>query len=193
MNTKICGKCKAVKPHTEFYVHKARSDGLSFWCKSCKSDYAKDQYKGPKREETLEYFRDYYAAHKSEMKPKRDAERVAEPWRKLVLGARYRAKKAGMAFDIDVAWGRATYTGQCALSGLSFESGFGKMHHAPLSPSLDRIDNKGGYTKDNCRWICMGLNGLKGTGDDETMYKIALALTLARIQTKTPPEGGVVG
>jgi len=33
----------------------------------------------------------------------------------------------------------------------------------------------------------MGVNALRGIGDDETMYKIALALTLARIQTKTAP------
>jgi hypothetical protein len=36
---KYCKKCDSTKPLSEFGKHKRRKDGLSLWCKSCKSAY----------------------------------------------------------------------------------------------------------------------------------------------------------
>jgi hypothetical protein len=39
---KQCGKCKKVKPVTEFYKNKSTSDGLARWCKECKKQYRRE-------------------------------------------------------------------------------------------------------------------------------------------------------
>lgn len=44
------------------------------------------------------------------------------------------------------------------------------------SISLDRIDHKGGYIKDNVRFVLNQVNIFRSSGSDERMYKIAEAL-----------------
>jgi hypothetical protein len=39
---KLCGRCKELKPVTEFYKNKSTSDGLARWCKECKKQYRKE-------------------------------------------------------------------------------------------------------------------------------------------------------
>lgn len=41
---KNCYKCKTVKPHSEFYKSKNRSDGLNSRCKPCQIAYNKSRY-----------------------------------------------------------------------------------------------------------------------------------------------------
>lgn len=36
---KQCGKCKQLKPLSEFYKNKSTKDGLARWCKRCKKEY----------------------------------------------------------------------------------------------------------------------------------------------------------
>lgn len=36
---KQCGKCKQLKPLSEFYKNKSTKDGLARWCKQCKKEY----------------------------------------------------------------------------------------------------------------------------------------------------------
>lgn len=46
-NKKKCPKCGQEKPATEefFGKNKSASDGLNYWCKICKSEYQKAEYK----------------------------------------------------------------------------------------------------------------------------------------------------
>jgi hypothetical protein len=44
------------------------------------------------------------------------------------------------------------------------------------SISIDRINHKGGYTKDNIRVVLNQVNIFRSNGSDERMYKIAKAL-----------------
>jgi hypothetical protein len=37
-NMKTCGKCKEIKPLTEFYKDKSRGDGLTYRCKVCQTE-----------------------------------------------------------------------------------------------------------------------------------------------------------
>ncbi|MHC4623510.1 MAG: hypothetical protein ACYS4W_06360 [Planctomycetota bacterium] len=41
---KRCTKCKKVKQPSEFYKKGRNKDGLSYWCKSCESEYARKRY-----------------------------------------------------------------------------------------------------------------------------------------------------
>lgn len=41
-NNKTCGRCKQVKPASNFYQSKRRPDGLRDWCKTCETEYNRE-------------------------------------------------------------------------------------------------------------------------------------------------------
>jgi hypothetical protein len=45
---KLCGRCRELKPVTEFYKNKSTSDGLARWCKQCKQQYRKEHHSAKK-------------------------------------------------------------------------------------------------------------------------------------------------
>jgi hypothetical protein len=66
---------------------------------------------------------------------------------------------------------------RCALSGLRFDLriiGSGKARR-PFAPSLDRIDSTGGYTRDNVRLVCQGVNFALNAYGEDTFREIAAA------------------
>ena len=77
-------------------------------------------------------------------------------------GARARAAAKGREFDLDADWitERVSLNNFCCeLTGIEFYTGrFGLPVHRAFSPSLDRIDNSRGYTKDNVRIILLAAN-----------------------------------
>lgn len=46
----------------------------------------------------------------------------------------------------------------------------------PFTPSIDRIDNRRGYTKDNCQMVVWAYNRAKGADTDDDLYKLAKAI-----------------
>jgi hypothetical protein len=46
----------------------------------------------------------------------------------------------------------------------------------PTNISVDRINPKKGYTKDNVRLLCWAVNSFKLTGSDEQMIEMARAV-----------------
>lgn len=99
----------------------------------------------------------------------------ANPWVKLVKGAIRRAKKRGLPFDLTEEWGKERWTGFCEVTKIPFAPRKGAPSSI-FSPSVDRIVPTKGYTKDNCRFVLLGVNGLKHDGTDEAMYFVAEAL-----------------
>ena|SRR3990167_5203771 len=102
------------------------------------------------------------------------ARRMLLPWRNLLYSARQRAKNKGLEYTLSTEWARAKYTGFCELSGIAFRYGKGRMW--PFSPSIDRIDQSKGYTPDNCRFLLMAINNMRGTLGDAEMFMIAKRL-----------------
>lgn len=90
-----------------------------------------------------------------------------------VRTARFRANANGIPFDLDPQWARQQ-PDECALSGIPFRKGEGKL--SIYSPSLDRKRPELGYTKDNCRFILAGLNALKGSDTDEDLISVCCAV-----------------
>lgn len=60
----------------------------------------------------------------------------------------------------------------CPVLGVHLDYLPGKGSFAPRSPSLDRIDPAGGYTRDNVRVISMRANILKRDASIEEMEKV---------------------
>lgn len=99
---------------------------------------------------------------------------IKRPWAALLSNAKERAKKKGLEFSLTTEWALRTYTGNCALTGISFIVKFeGKRGGRPYSPSIDRIDQTRGYTPDNCRFILHALNCFRGVMCDSEMENIA--------------------
>lgn len=106
--------------------------------------------------------------------------RHENPWYQSLLATGQRSRKNGHDHDLTKAWAETTYTGTCSLTGIPFvlatAAPAGKSGVRPYSPSIDRINPRRGYTRDNCRWVLAAINSFKGEMSDAEMYHIAEAL-----------------
>ncbi len=50
---------------------------------------------------------------------------------------------------------------------------------SPWLPSLDRLDNGKGYTRDNVRLVCWAYNSMRGLWPDEVILEVACSLVTA--------------
>lgn len=101
-----------------------------------------------------------------------------------------RCKASGIECNLDVEWYTAKLKGCCELTGRKFK------HTKPFSnavlhkngnrtPTIDRIDPKGGYTKDNCRMVTWEVNQMKRQHSDSYLLKLAEDLVAGLMKTGT--------
>lgn len=99
-----------------------------------------------------------------------DKDGVPAAARKIVRKAKERARIKGREFALDIESVSAQLIAQemkCAVSGMAFsleKSTDGRRH--PFYPSPDRINNDGGYTPDNVRYVCSIVNLARGDFSD---------------------------
>ena len=77
--------------------------------------------------------------------------------------------------DIRDLW--AECRGRCSITGIAFSNdqyGQGAARRA-FAPSLDRIDPKGPYTRDNCRFVLVAANFALNAFGDEVFDRLVLA------------------
>lgn len=77
----------------------------------------------------------------------------------LYHGAKQRAKRNGLDFEIDREYIREIMTDVCPVLGVKLQRGDGI--HRSNSPSLDRVDTSKGYVKGNVRVISDRANRIK--------------------------------
>lgn len=95
--------------------------------------------------------------------------RKEDPRNDLLADARKRAKKKGMGYNLTKE--DIPIPEYCPVFGVKLEVGDGKRQSN--SPSIDRVDNSKGYTKDNVEIICLRANQLK---NDATIEEIRAIL-----------------
>jgi hypothetical protein len=120
--------------------------------------------------------REKYLRHKPEMLRKVQQWRVNSPAEYLLSGAKQRARRGGLPFDIDAT--DIVVPEVCPLLGIRLVALGGKRTDA--TPSLDRIDPIKGYVKGNVWVISWRANRLKNDATFQELEAIVLGLRVAR-------------
>jgi hypothetical protein len=95
---------------------------------------------------------------------------------KIFQNLKNRAKHAGLEFDLDLDWFKERFSNGCEITGIAFEIETDRFHKNLFGPSVDRTDSDKGYTKDNCKLVCLCYNLAKNCGTHQDVVKMAKAL-----------------
>lgn len=106
------------------------------------------------------------------MRDNRNTQRIRAS--SLVSGAKKRAAKAGLVFELDTNWvADKLEQGVCEVTGIRFELTSGRN---PFAPSLDRTNPELGYTKENTKVVVWCYNTAKGGWKHSDVIILAEAL-----------------
>jgi len=135
----LCGHTKSTSDFSPGSLGK-----LHGWCKLCRSNNEGDRRKRP---DLVSRMHDRYET---------DMDFRAS---RLLAGIKKKCRRHGLACDLDVEWlSRRMTAGVCELSGVRFDMNVRQRKATIKTPSVDRINAGGGYTKDNCRLVAFGVN-----------------------------------
>jgi hypothetical protein len=180
---KVCKKCGEVKPLEEFVKNKTCKNGRAGICKQCSNAYS-SKWKRENSERISKRRRERYAATEGLEVKKRERRRMEEyPLRvrcqMLRGGMKERAKKKNLEFDdgfftVGYLMNRISRSSFCECCGKSLDYGFkfDKQKH-DNSPSMDRVDSSGGYTKENVAVLCWLCNKRKQDSDENYLRMLA--------------------
>lgn len=177
---KICNKCQRVLSDPDFYKDKSHKDGLRSTCKKC-TNASHAKYVEKNRKKVNAQKREWQRKDRANLSEKRKIQQRIQ-WdkgrgKRLLQRAKYRAKKKGLAYDLDNYSEdiiKRVHALRCEMTGLPMriEGTSGKEWD---SPSLDRIDATKGYTHDNIRVICWGMNTALSHWGDDALEKMVRA------------------
>lgn len=112
----------------------------------------------------------------------------------LFFAARQRANKKNLEFDLDLDWVYDNITKFCPMTNLPFQlynNGNNYANRHALTPSIDRIDPRKGYVKDNCRIVIWWYNVAKQQYSDLDIWhlcnmvvSLSPAIDALRVQRK---------
>lgn len=99
---------------------------------------------------------------------------------KLIFSRIYRNSKARkvdvLLTETDIKELIEAADGRCQVSGIRFDAKpIDGMRVRPWMPSIDRIDSKKGYSRENCRVVCTAVNFSLNQWGDEVFYAMAAA------------------
>lgn len=179
--TKQCARCHETKEESCFGKDISRKDRLCVYCRECtnhagrvsKKKHAVSRvaynksYRDANRDVYNENGRRYYDnnAGKLGRSAKKWRESYSGTFKMLHIGAKTRAKKKGIPYNIDDVFLQQmseTQGDKCLLTGIPFELSSDKgFAFRPYAPSVDRKDNARGYTPDNVQLVCVIVNKAK--------------------------------
>ena len=173
-----CSFCKQEKTEDLFWKNSSIRRGYSYICKDCQNK----EYKGRDKEKYNKWAREYRRKQKNKEYEKAFRKKYLTSLNgyvsKLLSGAKNRALKNNIEFDLDNQWlFDKLKEEKCSVTGLTLSFEKSKEYRInPLSPSLDRINSDKGYTKENTRIVCWIYNLSKADYDDNVVLQFAKAL-----------------
>lgn len=119
------------------------------------------------------YKPEYYKANRERVRLWHDAYKLRQPERYLYQVAKGRAKRRGIAFEIEIS--DIVIPAVCPILGipLFMKKLATKNDVTPNSPSLDRIHPELGYVKGNIQVISWRANSIKRDATPEELRKVA--------------------
>jgi hypothetical protein len=167
--TRICSSCKRELSLDQFQTRTDRKDLTRSQCKVCCSH--KNKIWRDKNKKRLEVLRKKnYVEYTSEYRKASREWRRKNPLQKLIQGAKERARKFNLPFNLTVS--DLIMPETCPVLGIKLEPNIGGKIAAPNSPSLDRINPKLGYVKGNVQIISFRANTIKNCGSLEEHQKV---------------------
>jgi hypothetical protein len=174
-NSRVCRGCSKMKLRNEF-------NGSDRYCLQC-HDLRDNNKKESRRKGAAKYRKQH---------PDKIREKNSKIYRRKYYGdspkqiltyrlqaCRKRAKERKLVYNLDIVFLLELYAVQkskCAVTGIDFDFTFDKkFSKRPFSPSVDRINSKFGYTKDNVRLVCSSVNTALSEYGDEIFDKICQA------------------
>lgn len=121
------------------------------------------------REARQQYGRDFHALHKDKLNSQSLSRRRNRPEWYLWSSARNRAKKRGLEFTLLPEDVKIPLI--CPVLGIPLQIVGGKV--TAHSPTLDRVDNSKGYTKENTLVVSFRANNLKSDATFEELRQLA--------------------
>ena len=140
---KYCYACKTYKLLNEFYKHKGKKDGLSDECKICKNILKKQYHKNIKSNPFIK------------MKDGTPNWAYNLEYKILKTNKRSKINCTSLITKYDIIEKFINQNGQCYYTGLIMDL---ENHRTPLSISVDRVDSKLPYSKDNTVLCCLSAN-----------------------------------
>ena len=164
---KKCYKCKELKSIESFHTDNTRKDKLSGKCKKCKNLIDKEYSK--KRIAKRKILRKNKIKFEDYNKRRRELHRI-DPTKRLWGGAKRRAKRKGIEFNILTYKSLPKVPKYCPILGIPLK--VGKGAGTDNSPSLDRINNNKGYTIENIQIISRKANQMKSNATLKEIEKL---------------------
>jgi uncharacterized protein YbaR (Trm112 family) len=161
--TKCCNVCKEFLSFDLFSKDNTKKDKLSNKCKNCDKIYQeKQRRKTP--EHKLQYSREYQKNRRKDFNYRLQM---------LINASKQIAKKKNIEHTLTVEDLKELYPidNKCPVFGTFLE--FGTAGFRDNSPSVDRINPKGGYTKENVQILSWKANRLK---TDATVKELEMLL-----------------
>ncbi len=155
---KLCRRCNTVKQSTEFYVDRAKANGLQSKCKKCNKEMGVDY-----NQRNLEMVREKSKKYRARPEVLLRRAKLTREWNRrsresvLLSHAKRRAKALNVSFDICVE--DIVIPDKCPILNIPLIVGDGKAHAG--SPTLDRIIPALGYIKGNIAVISFRANRIK--------------------------------
>ena len=132
---------------------------------------------------------EYYvkAVHKFKDKNYQELHRYIQ---NKIKNIKKRAKDKNLKFDLDVFWLISIIPTNRMCPVFKMPMIYKKQNNKDLAASIDRIDNKKGYTKDNVCWISYKANRLKNEMNLHDVSLIYEFMKFCEIEKKFPEMFG---
>jgi hypothetical protein len=149
MELKKCFRCELELPRDNFYKHAGMADGLLGKCKECNKKDVRDNY-ALRRDEKAEYDKFRHRHDFNRLFTNRYAHIVLRCTGNNKLSLRYKGKKYPTKKQfLEWCYKKENLESFTEIWSRWQEKGFERNY----TPSIDRIDNNGGYELDNIQWL----------------------------------------